>query len=125
MDGSGKPHFWDMNQPPKRWQLRLTSLKRATALFGPALAIPHPDETHQAGIVQFFEVAFELGWKTGSVQVRIIWKARNGLVRRRRGTSFSSPLPMDSLPMRIRGLTHSKNEIYWLTRTMNGGCGRH
>ena len=47
----------------KRWQYRLTSLERATALLTRALAIPQPDETQEAGIVQFFEVAFELGWK--------------------------------------------------------------
>lgn len=48
----------------KRWQYRLTSLERATALLSRARAIPQPDDTHEAGIVQFFEVAFELGWKT-------------------------------------------------------------
>lgn len=48
----------------KRWQHRLTSLERATALLTRALALVAPDEAQEAGVIQFFQVAFELGWKT-------------------------------------------------------------
>ncbi len=45
-----------------RWQQRLENLKKARENLEAALAIPEPDVVQRAGMVQFFEICFELSW---------------------------------------------------------------
>jgi len=47
-----------------RWVQRLANLRLAVNSLSEALAIPHPDKFQRAGIVQYFEMAFELSWNT-------------------------------------------------------------
>ena len=46
-----------------RWQQRFANYQKALALLQNAVAIPQPDITQQAGLIQFFEISFELSWK--------------------------------------------------------------
>ena len=46
-----------------RWQQRFQNFQKARLLLESALALPSPDPIHRAGIVQFFEMTFELSWK--------------------------------------------------------------
>ncbi len=46
-----------------RWKQRLQNYHKAMVLLERALQIPQPDIFQKAGIIQFFEVSFELGWK--------------------------------------------------------------
>jgi nucleotidyltransferase substrate binding protein (TIGR01987 family) len=46
-----------------RWKQRFVHFQRAFVLLESALKIEHPSEVERAGLIQFFEVAFELGWK--------------------------------------------------------------
>lgn len=52
-----------MSNPDVRWRQRQQNFHRALLLLEEALAISNPDVTQRAGIVQFFEMAFELAWK--------------------------------------------------------------
>lgn len=45
-----------------RWRQRLQNFEKALGWLERALAIPHPDIVQRAGMVQFFEMAFELAW---------------------------------------------------------------
>ncbi|MBI2346638.1 MAG: nucleotidyltransferase substrate binding protein [Deltaproteobacteria bacterium] len=47
-----------------RWQQRFQNYERAFSHLERALAIGRPSETERAGTVQFFELTFELAWKT-------------------------------------------------------------
>jgi len=47
-----------------RWVQRYANLKLAVNSLDEALRIPHPDKFQRAGIVQYFEMAFELSWNT-------------------------------------------------------------
>ncbi len=47
-----------------RWVQRLQNLKRANDLLQMSLEIPNPSQVERAGIIQFYEMAFELSWKT-------------------------------------------------------------
>lgn len=49
---------------PKRWRQRFQNYEKAFLQLEKALAIPAPSETERAGLIQFFELAFELAWKT-------------------------------------------------------------
>jgi nucleotidyltransferase substrate binding protein (TIGR01987 family) len=49
--------------PDIRWQQRQQNFDHALHYLGEALAIPEPDVTQRAGIIQFFEMSFELAWK--------------------------------------------------------------
>jgi len=49
--------------PDVRWQQRLDNYRNAFARLETALGIEGPSVTEQAGIIQFFEVSFELAWK--------------------------------------------------------------
>lgn len=49
---------------PKRWGQRFQNYEKAFFQLEKALAIPNPSETERAGLIQFFELAFELAWKT-------------------------------------------------------------
>lgn len=47
-----------------RWKQRFQNYGKAFARLESALAIANPNETERAGIIQFFELTFELAWKT-------------------------------------------------------------
>lgn len=47
-----------------RWKQRYTELVKVNERLGRALDIPAPDDIYRAGIIQFFEMTFELSWKT-------------------------------------------------------------
>jgi len=47
-----------------RWLQRYENFKKAFNYLVNALAINNPSETERAGIIQFYEIAFELAWKT-------------------------------------------------------------
>jgi nucleotidyltransferase substrate binding protein (TIGR01987 family) len=47
-----------------RWLQRLQNFKRANHLLQSALEITEPSQLERAGIIQFYEMAFELAWKT-------------------------------------------------------------
>jgi nucleotidyltransferase substrate binding protein (TIGR01987 family) len=46
-----------------RWKQRLSNLNKALHHLGKALTIENPDFVQKAGIIQLFEMSFELGWK--------------------------------------------------------------
>lgn len=47
-----------------RWHQRFANFEKSFAQLQTALKIAHPSDTERAGIIQFFELAFELSWKT-------------------------------------------------------------
>ncbi len=47
-----------------RWKQRLQNFDKAMDHLEVALHLSEPDLTQKAGIVQFFEMSFELAWKT-------------------------------------------------------------
>jgi nucleotidyltransferase substrate binding protein (TIGR01987 family) len=46
-----------------RWQQRLHNFNKAMSHLETALQIEQPDLLQTAGIIQFFEISFELAWK--------------------------------------------------------------
>uniref|UniRef100_C6E102 Nucleotidyltransferase substrate binding protein, HI0074 family n=1 Tax=Geobacter sp. (strain M21) TaxID=443144 RepID=C6E102_GEOSM len=46
-----------------RWQQRFNHFEKAFLLLQDAVAIPSPSVVERAGLIQFFEMAFELAWK--------------------------------------------------------------
>jgi nucleotidyltransferase substrate binding protein (TIGR01987 family) len=46
-----------------RWHQRFQQFQKSHKLLLTALAIEHPSEVERAGIIQFFEMTFGLGWK--------------------------------------------------------------
>ena len=46
-----------------RWQQRLQSFGDALVLLQTAMSIQQPNVTEKAGLIQFFEISFELSWK--------------------------------------------------------------
>jgi nucleotidyltransferase substrate binding protein (TIGR01987 family) len=46
-----------------RWQQRLSNYNKALHHLGGALTIEKPDFVQKAGIIQLFEMSFELAWK--------------------------------------------------------------
>lgn len=47
-----------------RWRQRFQNFEKAYTMLLTALEIPNPSVVERAGIIQFYEVAFELAWKT-------------------------------------------------------------
>jgi nucleotidyltransferase substrate binding protein (TIGR01987 family) len=45
-----------------RWKQRFANLSKAMGHLERALEIPEPDMVQKAGIIQFFEMSFELAW---------------------------------------------------------------
>lgn len=45
-----------------RWKQRFQNYSKALYHLETALQIPHPDFIQKAGIIQFFEMSFELAW---------------------------------------------------------------
>lgn len=52
-----------MNTHDIRWQQRFSQFEKAFCLLKLAIAIEQPSVIERAGLIQFFEMAFELGWK--------------------------------------------------------------
>jgi len=52
-----------MNQKEIRWRQRFDNFENAYELLKKYIDIADPDELQRAGIIQFFEMAFELAWK--------------------------------------------------------------
>lgn len=46
-----------------RWIQRFSNFERAFLLLQSALKIEHPSIIERAGLIQFFEMSFELSWK--------------------------------------------------------------
>ena len=46
-----------------RWQQRFNNFEKAFLLLERALIITTPSEVERGGIIQFYEMAFELAWK--------------------------------------------------------------
>ncbi len=47
-----------------RWKQRLSNFKKSLAHLAVAVEIKEPTIIQQAGTIQFFEMSFELAWKT-------------------------------------------------------------
>jgi len=46
-----------------RWQQRFAHFQKAFRLLEQTMTIEHPSDAERAGLIQFFEMSFELGWK--------------------------------------------------------------
>lgn len=46
-----------------RWKQRLQNFEKAFLLLERTLKIKNPSEAERGGLIQFYEMAFELGWK--------------------------------------------------------------
>ena len=46
-----------------RWKQRFQNFEKAYKLLASAVGISKPSETERAGLIQFFEMTFELAWK--------------------------------------------------------------
>jgi nucleotidyltransferase substrate binding protein (TIGR01987 family) len=51
------------DSPDIRWQQRFENFSKAYHLLKEGALISHPTEIERAGMVQFFEMSFELAWK--------------------------------------------------------------
>src|SRR5690606_563767 len=51
-----------MDKKDIRWKQRLRNYTKAVDYLEQALQIPNPDIVQKAGIIQFFEMSFELAW---------------------------------------------------------------
>jgi len=52
-----------MDNTDIRWKQRFNQFEKAFSLLKSAIAIKQPTVIERAGLIQFFEMAFELGWK--------------------------------------------------------------
>ena len=52
-----------MTEHDIRWQQRFTQFEKAFLLLQSAVDIEQPSVVERAGLIQFFEMAFELAWK--------------------------------------------------------------
>jgi len=52
-----------MNQKEIRWRQRFDNFEKAYKLLEKYIDIKAPNELERAGIIQFFEMTFELAWK--------------------------------------------------------------
>jgi nucleotidyltransferase substrate binding protein (TIGR01987 family) len=53
-----------MNQKDIRWKQRFHNFAKAVKDLEKAVEVTQPSKLEKAGIVQFFEIAMELSWKT-------------------------------------------------------------
>ncbi|GMV00203.1 MAG: nucleotidyltransferase [Ignavibacteriota bacterium] len=51
-----------MNASDMRWKQRLLNLEKSLGALNEALLLTEPDYAQKAGIIQFFEMTFELSW---------------------------------------------------------------
>jgi nucleotidyltransferase substrate binding protein (TIGR01987 family) len=47
-----------------RWKQRFQNFEKSILLLEEAMKIPKPDIFQKAGLIQFFEITFELAWNT-------------------------------------------------------------
>ncbi len=52
-----------MRDPDTRWLQRYANFERTFLLLSDALRVENPTVLERAGLIQFFEMAFELSWK--------------------------------------------------------------
>ncbi|MDO9576630.1 MAG: nucleotidyltransferase substrate binding protein [Candidatus Cloacimonadales bacterium] len=52
-----------MNGKEIRWKQRFQNFEKAFSLLEKYVDITEPNELERAGVIQFFEMAFELSWK--------------------------------------------------------------
>ena len=52
-----------MNQKEIRWRQRFENFEKSFLLLKQSLEIEKPSAVERAGIIQFFEITFELSWK--------------------------------------------------------------
>ncbi len=52
-----------MDNTDNRWKQRFNQFNKAFSLLKSAIAIEQPTVIKRAGLIHFFEMAFELGWK--------------------------------------------------------------
>ncbi len=53
-----------MEENDIRWQQRFENFEKAMTFLEQAMRIEHPDIIQKAGMIQFFEMSFELAWNT-------------------------------------------------------------
>jgi nucleotidyltransferase substrate binding protein (TIGR01987 family) len=53
-----------MENPDIRWKQRFQNFEKALGHLSEALKIEQPDLLQKAGIIQFFEMSYELSWTT-------------------------------------------------------------
>jgi nucleotidyltransferase substrate binding protein (TIGR01987 family) len=46
-----------------RWQQRFSNFRKAYSLLSQTILIKDPSDAERAGLIQFFEISFELAWK--------------------------------------------------------------
>lgn len=51
-----------MSSPETRWKQRFQNLEKSLHFLEQAIAIEDPDIIQKAGLIQFFEISFELTW---------------------------------------------------------------
>ena len=51
------------NNQDIRWKQRFAHFRKAFLLLEQTLTIEHPSDAERAGLIQFFEMSFELAWK--------------------------------------------------------------
>ena len=47
-----------------RWKLRYSEFSKSLKSLEKAIMVKNPDEIYRAGLIQYFEMTFELAWKT-------------------------------------------------------------
>jgi nucleotidyltransferase substrate binding protein (TIGR01987 family) len=57
------PEVRVMDDQDIRWQQRFGQFEKAYSLLQEAINIAEPSVIERAGLIQFFEMSFELGWK--------------------------------------------------------------
>lgn len=53
-----------MNKKEIRWDQRFINLKKVFNVLEKAVQIENPTEVERGGLIQFYEMTFELAWKT-------------------------------------------------------------
>jgi len=71
-----------MNHKDIRWKQRFKDFEKTLKNLERALKVESPDDIYRAGIIKFFEVSFELAWKT----LKDYLEASGYLVKSPRGT---------------------------------------
>lgn len=51
-----------MNEQDVRWKQRFQNLEKSLSFLELAMKIENPDIIQKAGLIQFFEISFELSW---------------------------------------------------------------